>query len=269
MGSKVYHKTPAEIEFCRESSLLVCKTLSELAAHIKPGVQTIHLDKVAYDFIHDHNAVPGFLNYEGFPYSLCISVNDAVVHGFPSKYELKESDIVSIDCGVLMNDFYGDSAYTYAVGEVSEEVERLMKVTMECLDLGIEQAVVGRRIGDISYAVQNHAEKVNGYGVVRELVGHGVGKMLHEDPQVPNFGKRGRGSKLKEGLVIAIEPMINMGTKDVTKWDDGWTIATEDGLPSAHFEKMVVVRKGKADILTDYGMIEEAVKKNMELSASY
>jgi len=269
MGNKVYHKTPAEIELCRESSLLVCKTLSELAVHIKPGVQTLHLDKIAYDFINDHNAVPGFLDYKGFPFSLCISVNDAVVHGFPSKYELKEGDIVSIDCGVLMNEFYGDSAYTYAVGEVSQEVERLMKVTMECLELAIAQAITGKRVGDISFAVQNHAEKLNGYGVVRELTGHGLGKSLHEKPDVPNFGKRGRGSKLQEGLVIAIEPMINMGTKEVIKWDDGWTIATEDGLPSAHFEKMVVVRKGKADILTNYAMIEEAVKKNRELSASY
>lgn len=265
----VYHKTNSEIELCRESSLLVCKTLAELARHIKPGITTLQLDKIGHDYIFDHGAVPGFLNYEGFPFSLCISVNEAVVHGFPSEYELKEGDIVSIDCGVLKNEFYGDSAYTYAVGEISPEIEKLMKVTRECLELGIEQAVVGRRIGDISFAVQHHAEKVNGYGVVRELSGHGVGKSLHEKPEIPNFGKRGRGAKLKEGLVIAIEPMINLGKKDIVKWDDGWTFATKDGKPSAHFEKIVVVRKGQAESLVDFTIIEEAVEKNMELSASY
>lgn len=265
----IYYKTAAEIGLIRESSLLVSKTLAEVAGHIRPGVDTLKLDKIAETFIRDHNAEPGFLGYRDFPNSLCISVNEAVVHGIPTDYELKEGDIISIDCGVYKNEFYGDSAYTFCVGEVSAEIEKLLKVTRECLQLGIDQAVVGHRLGDISFAIQYHAEKVNGYGVVRELVGHGIGKSLHEKPEVPNFGKRGRGIKLQDGLVIAIEPMINLGKRNVIQAEDGWTIATRDGKPSAHFEHTVVVRPGKAEILSEFECIEEAVKRNMELSPSY
>jgi len=265
----IYYKTPTEIELIRESCQLVSRTLAELATHIRPGMTTKKLDKIAFEFISDHQAVPGFLNYQGFPNSLCTSLNDTIVHGIPNDEALKEGDILSIDCGVLKNEFYGDSAYTFCVGEVKPEVEQLLKVTRECLDIGIENAVVGRRLGDISFSIQEHAEKKHGYGIVRELVGHGVGRNLHEDPQVPNFGKRGSGSKLKDSLVIAIEPMVNLGTKDVVKWDDGWTISTRDGKPSAHFEHTVVVRKEKAELLSQFECIEEAVASNMELSASY
>ncbi|MCB0761948.1 MAG: type I methionyl aminopeptidase [Flavobacteriales bacterium] len=255
----VFYKTEEEIELLRKSSLLVGRTLAEVARHIKPGTTTLQLDKVAHDFIKDHGAVPGFLNYNGFPNSLCTSVNEQVVHGIPNDIPLKEGDVVSVDCGVLMNGFYGDSAYTFGVGEISEEVKKLLKVTKECLAKAIEVAVVGNRIGDIGYAVQSHAE-AQGYGVVRELVGHGLGRNLHEEPEVPNYGRRGFGKKLKEGLVLAIEPMINMGTKDVMQDEDGWTIRTADRLPSAHFEHDVVVRKGKAEVLSTFEYIEEVLE---------
>ncbi|GAB3937924.1 type I methionyl aminopeptidase [Mucilaginibacter myungsuensis] len=258
--SKIVYKSIEEIELIRESSLLVSKTHAEIAKIIGPGVKTIDLDKLAETFIRDNGGVPAFLNYGGFPYTLCISVNDHVVHGFPGKYELKEGDIISVDCGVLKNKFYGDSAYTFAIGEVSAEAKKLMQVTKECLDKGIEKAVVGMRIGDIAYAVQEHAEK-NGFGVVRELVGHGVGKRLHEKPEVPNYGKRGSGTKLEEGMVIAIEPMINGGRAGVKFWDDGWTVSTIDGKPSAHFEHTVAIKKGKADILSTFSYIEEILKE--------
>ena len=257
---KVYYKTEDEIGLLRESSLLVGKTLAEVAKMVKPGVTTLELDAVAEEFIRDNDAVPGFKGYGGFPNSLCTSVNAEVVHGIPNNRPLEEGDIVSVDCGVLKNGFYGDSAYTFAVGNISAEVEELLKVTKESLNLAIEQAIAGMRIGDIGYAVQNHAER-HGYGVVRELVGHGLGRSLHESPEVPNYGRRGNGLKLREGLVLAIEPMINLGVKEVRQAEDGWTIVTADGLPSAHFEHDVVIRKGKAEVLSTFKWIEEVLKE--------
>lgn len=256
----IYYKTEEEIELLRESSLLVGKTLAEIAKLIKPGVTTLDLDKVAYEFIHDHHAVPGFLDYGGFPNSLCTSVNDHVVHGIPTDKPLQEGDIVSVDCGVLMNDFYGDSAYTFAVGEIDPEIRALLDATKESLNKGIEAAIAGNRIGDIGNAVQTYTEGL-GYGVVRELVGHGLGRNLHESPEVPNYGRRRSGLKLKEGLVLAIEPMINLGTKHVVQEDDGWTIRTRDGKPSAHFEHDIVVRKNKAEVLSTFEYIEEVLNK--------
>jgi len=257
--SKIYYKSPEEVELIRESSLLVSKTLAEVAKIIAPGVTTIALDKLAYEFINDHGAIPAFLNYGGFPYSLCISPNDQVVHGFPSKYVIQEGDLISVDCGVIKNNFFGDSAYTFSIGEIDAERQKLTKVTQECLNLAIEKAVVGMRVGDIAFAVQNHAE-TNGFGVVRELVGHGVGVKLHEKPEVPNYGKRGSGVKLEEGMVIAIEPMINAGTAGVKFWSDGWTVTTKDNKPSAHFEHTVAIKKGKADVLSTFSLIEDILK---------
>lgn len=252
-------KTNEEIELLRESNLLVGKTLGEIAKIVRPGISTLDLDSVAEEFIRSHGAVPGFLGYGGFPNTLCISVNDEVVHGIPSANRiLQEGDIVSVDCGVLKNGYYGDSAYTFEVGQVKPEVHELLKVTKEALYKGIEQAVVGRRVGDIGSAVQNYCE-AHGYSVVRELVGHGVGKELHEDPQVPNYGSRGQGVKLKQGMVIAIEPMINLGKRNVVMNRDGWTIRTADGLPSAHFEHTVAVGKGTADILSTFKYVEEVL----------
>lgn len=256
---KIYYKTDEEIELIRQSSLLVGKTLAEVAKLIQPGVTTQSLDKMAEEFILDNGAKPGFKGLYGCPSTLLCSVNDAVVHGLPTDKPLKNGDIVSVDCGVFMNGFYGDVAYTFEVGEVSPEVKKLLEVTKDCLKKAIEQAVAGNRIGDIGYAVQNLAQE-NGYGVVRELVGHGLGRELHEEPQVPNFGKRGNGIMLKEGMVIAIEPMINMGKKEVKEAGDGWTILTVDGSVSAHFEHDVAIRKGKADVLSSHEMIEEVLK---------
>ena len=258
--SKINYKSVEEIELIRESALLVGKTLGEIAKVIGPGVKTIELDKLAETFIRDNGGVPAFLNYSGFPYSLCISLNNQVVHGFPSEHVLVEGDIVSVDCGAVLNKYYGDSAFTFAIGEVSEETKKLLRVTRECLDRGIEKAVVGMRIGDIGYAVQEHAES-NGFGVVKELVGHGVGLKLHEKPEVPNYGKRGAGIKLEEGMVIAIEPMINGGRAGVKFWDDGWTVSTVDGKPSAHFEHTVAVMKGKADILSTFEYVDNVLKE--------
>ncbi len=260
--SKINYKSVEEIELIRESSLLVAKTLGEIAKVIRPGIKTIELNKLAETYIRDNGGVPAFLNYSGFPYSLCISLNDQVVHGFPGKYELVEGDLVSVDCGVLMNKYYGDSAYTFAIGEVSEQVEKLMRVTKECLYLGIDKAVAGMRVGDIGAAVQEHAEK-NGFGVVKELVGHGVGTHLHEKPEVPNYGRRGSGIKLEEGMVIAIEPMINAGRAGVKFWDDGWTVSTVDKKPSCHYEHTVAIRKGKADILSSFAFVDEVLKEKV------
>lgn len=252
----IFYKTKEEIELIRKSSELVSKTHAALVPYLKPGIKTIELDRMAEKFIRDHGAKPAFLNYNGFPNTLCISVNEQVVHGIPGNYELKEGDLLSIDCGVLWNGYYGDSAFSYAIGEVSPAVANLMKVTKESLYKGIEMAVKGNRIGDISFAVQQHAEQ-NGYSVVRELIGHGVGKQLHESPEVPNYGKRGRGPLIQDGLVIAIEPMINMGKKEIVQLKDGWTIVTRDGKPSAHFEHTIAIVEGKAEILSNFEIIEK------------
>jgi len=249
-------KTEEEIELIRESSLLVGKTLAEVAKIIAPGVKTEKLDRIAEEFIRSQDAVPGFKGYNGFPATLCISVNDEVVHGIPGKRELVDGDIVSVDCGVKKNGFYGDSAYTFAVGDVKEEVLLLMQRTKESLYRGIENAIAGKRIGDIGFAVQSYVEGF-GYSVVRDLVGHGLGSNLHEKPEVPNFGRRGHGKELRPGMVLAIEPMINLGVKDVVQDRDGWTIRTADRKPSAHFEHDIVVRKGKAEILSTFDYIEE------------
>ena len=243
----------------RKAALLVGKTLGEVGKHIRPGIRTIELDRIAEEFIRDHGAIPAFKGYEGFPGSLCISVNDAVVHGIPGNYELREGDIVSVDCGTILDGYVGDSAYTFTVGEVSEEIKLFLQRSKESLYKGIEQAVAGNRIGDIGYAIQSYVEQF-GYGVVRELVGHGVGRKMHEDPQVPNYGKRGTGTKLSEGIVIAIEPMITFGKKDIIQERDGWTIKTRDRKPAAHFEHDVAVRNGKAEILSSFEWIEEINK---------
>jgi methionyl aminopeptidase len=253
-------KSEEEIELIRESSLLVGKTLAEVAKLIAPGVKTIMLDHCAEEFILDNSARPGFKGYNGFPYTLCISINEHVVHGFPSERELKDGDIVSVDCGVIKNGFYGDSAYTFAVGDVNEETLQLIKRTKESLYKGIDMAMAGNRVGDIGFAVQSYVEPF-GYSVVRDLVGHGLGKNLHEKPEVPNYGKRGTGPALKEGMVLAIEPMINLGTRKVIQESDGWTIRTADRMPSAHFEHDVVVRKGNAEILSTFEYIEEVINK--------
>jgi methionyl aminopeptidase len=260
---KVHYKSVQEIELIRKSSLLVSKTLGEIAKAINPGIKTIELDKLAEAFIRDNGGIPAFLNYNGFPYSLCISLNDQVVHGFPGNYELKDGDIVSVDCGAVLDKFYGDSAYTFMIGEVNAATQKLLQITKECLDLGIEKAVAGMHVGDIGNAVQSHAEEY-GYGVVKELVGHGVGYKLHEKPEVPNYGQRGSGVVLEEGMVLAIEPMINQGHSGVTFWKDGWTVSTVDAKPSAHFEHTVAIKKGKADVLSTFKYIEEALKQKSE-----
>ena len=255
----IYLKTHEEIELLRENNLLVSATLAELAKHIKPGVTTLELDKIAEDFIRSHGAVPSFLGYNGFPNTLCMSVNEQVVHGIPSsKTVLKEGDIVSVDCGTYMNGFCGDSAYTFCVGEVDEEVRNLLKVTKEALYIGIQNAVQGKRIGDIGYAIQQYCES-HSYGVVREFVGHGIGKEMHEDPQVPNYGKRGYGPLMKRGLCIAIEPMITLGDRQVIMERDGWTVRTRDRKCAAHFEHTVAVGAGEADILSSFKFIEEVL----------
>lgn len=248
-------KTGTEIELLRENALLVSKTLAQVGKHVVPGVTTLELNNIAETFIRDHGAEPAFLGYGGFPYTLCISVNDVVVHGFASQYRLKEGDIISVDCGTLYKGYYGDSAYTFPVGEVSAETANLLRTTKESLYLGIEKAIAGNRIGDISSAVQEHVEKA-GFSVVREMVGHGIGRKLHEAPEVPNYGRRGVGKKLEEGLVICIEPMVNAGTRNVYLHDDGWTLSTTDKKKSAHYELMVVVQKGKPDVLSTFDYIE-------------
>jgi methionyl aminopeptidase len=256
----LYLKTDEEVGLLRESNMLVSRTLGEIAALIKPGITTLYLDKIAESFIRDNGATPAFKGYGGFPNTLCTSVNDEVVHGIPSAYILKEGDIISVDCGVILNGWYGDSAYTFPVGEIKEEVKRLLDFTKAALEEGVKEAVAGKRVGDISFAVQNKAES-GGYTVVRELVGHGIGKRLHEQPEVANWGNRGTGPKMEKGLVICIEPMINRGKRETMQMRDGWTIKTVDGKPSAHFEYAVAVDKGKADVLTTFEFIEKVLNK--------
>ena len=252
----IYLKTDEEIELMRFANRLVGKTLAEVGKWIRPGVSTLQLDKIGETFIRDNRGIPTFLGYKGFPNAFCISVNEKVVHGIPSEKEiLKEGDIVSLDCGILINGFCGDSAYTFCVGEVAPEIKRLLKITKEALYLGIEQAVEGKRIGDIGNTIQNFCER-NGYSVVRQLVGHGIGRTMHEDPEVPNYGKKGYGALLKSGMCIAIEPMINFGKKHVVFEKDKWTVRTADRKPSAHFEHTVAIRQGKADILSTFEYIE-------------
>lgn len=265
----IHYKNAEEIELMRESALLVGETLSEVAKLLKPGISTLSIDVFIGVFLNDNNAKPSFLNFHGYPFNSCISVNDVVVHGFPGEYELQEGDIVSIDVGAYKNGFHGDHAYTFMIGKPADEVVHLVKTTKESLYKGIEKAIAGNRIGDISFAIQEHTEKKYNYGVVRELVGHGLGKSMHEDPQVPNYGKRGSGPVMKEGLVIAIEPMINLGKKEVFTDSDGWTVRTKDGKPSVHFEHDVCVKKNKADVLSDYTLIEAAEKANSNLFSGY
>lgn len=261
----IYYKTDTQVELIRKSCLLVSKTLGLVGQMLKPGVTGYEIDKAAETFIRDHKAKPGFKGYRGFPSTLCISINEQVVHGIPSKKrEFKDGDVVSVDCGVFWNGFYGDAAYTFPIGDVNEKTMELLRVTNQSLYKAIDKAVVGRRLGDIGHAVQQHVKKYK-FTVVKELVGHGLGRQLHEEPEVANYGKRGRGLKLKDGLVLAIEPMINLGVADIKHWDDGWTVTTKDNKPSAHYEHTVVVRRKKADILSSHRYVEQAIKKNPEL----
>lgn len=258
----IYLKTNEEIELMRNANQLVGMTLGELAKHIKPGISTLELDKIAEEFIRDHKAIPAFLGYGGFPNSICASVNEQVVHGIPSaKNILKEGDIVSIDCGTILDGFVGDSAYTFCVGEVDSKIRELLKTTKESLYLGIKNALEGKRIGDISNAVQTYCES-KGFSVVRELVGHGIGKKMHEEPEVPNYGRKGCGPLLRSGMCICIEPMINMGSKNVVFERDGWTVRTKDRKPSAHFEHCIAIRPGGPEILSSFSFLEEVLGDN-------
>lgn len=256
----IYYKTAEEIAIMREAAQIVSRTLGKVAELLEPGITPNQLDEMAEAYIRSQNAIPGFKGLYGCPSTLLISINEQVVHGLPTDRPIQEGDIVSVDCGAVYKGYYGDHAYTFAVGKISAEKQRLLDVTQECLSIGIEQTRVGNRVGDIGFHIQQHAEK-NGYGVVRELVGHGLGKKLHEDPQVPNYGKRGSGKKIQNGLTIAIEPMINMGTELVNQLDDNWTIVTADGKPSAHFEHNVAVVDGKPVVLSTFDYIEEALAK--------
>lgn len=253
-------KSEEEIELLRRCNQLVSQTLGMLAEHIRPGISTLELDRMAEAYISDHGAKPAFKGYNGFPATLCTSVNESVVHGIPSATSLKEGDIVSVDCGVIIEGYFGDSAFTFPVGVISNEVKRLLEITRESLEAGVKAAIAGNRVGDISHAVQSVAEKA-GYSVVRELVGHGIGKRLHESPEVPNYGRRGSGPKLEKGLVICIEPMINMGRRDTVICDDGWTVKTRDGRPSAHFEYAVAIERDEADVLTTFEFIDNVLNK--------
>lgn len=261
-------KTDAEIALMKEAAVLVSKTLTEVAKMLKPGVTTLQIDKLCGEFARDHKAIPSFLNYKGYPYNVCASVNDVVVHGFPNNTELKDGDVITIDMGLILNGWHGDHAYTFIMGEGTQQDRDIVNITKESLYKGIEQAIAGNRVGDIAFAIQQHTERAHGYGVVRELVGHGLGRSLHEDPQVPNYGKKGNGPKLKENIVLAIEPMINLGTREVYTEDDGWTIRTRDGKVSVHFEHDVCVKKNKALILSDYSIIEAAESANANLTPS-
>ncbi len=264
----VYYKTEAEVGLMKLAATLVSKTLTEVAKMLKAGITTLQIDTLCAEFVRDNNAIPSFLNYRGYPHNICASVNDVVVHGFPNNKPLLEGDIVSIDMGVILNGWHGDHAYTFVIGQASDAANQLVRVTKESLYKGIEKAILNNRIGDIAFAIQEHTERKHKYGVVRDLVGHGIGKSLHEDPHMPNFGIRGSGMKLKENLVLAIEPMINMGTKEVFTESDGWTVKTKDGKPSVHFEHDVCVKRGKALILSDYSIIEAAEQANSNLTAS-
>ena len=264
---EIYYKTEDEVALIRAACILNCEAIAYVGSLIKPGVTGIYLDQKAEEFIRDNKAVPAFKGYRGYPNTLTVSINEQVVHGIPSDREILEDDIVSVDCGVMLNGYFGDAAYTYALPKVSPSVMKLLQITKLSLYKGIEQAIVGKRVGDIGYAIFDLCEKQNNYGVVRDLVGHGLGKNLHEDPDVPNHGKRGNGVVLRKGLVIAIEPMINMGTKDVLSLSDGWTIISKDKKPSAHYEHTIIVRPNKPEILSDHSFIEEVEKKNENLLA--
>lgn len=265
MSERIKYKSKEEVELIRKNCLIVSQALSRVAEILKPGITSLEVDQAAEEVILDMGSKPGFKGYGGFPATLCISYNDIVVHGIPGDYEFQERDIVSIDCGSYSEGFYGDAAYTFALGAVNEDIVELLRVTRKSLYKGIEKAVVGNRIGDIGATIQDFTEKEHGYSVVRELVGHGVGQDLHEAPQVANYGKRGRGRKLKEGMVIAIEPMVNLGRKEIFQEKDGWTIKTRDGSSSAHFEHTIAVRRGESDILSSHEMVEENMKKNANL----
>jgi methionyl aminopeptidase len=268
-GKNVFYKTAEEVELIRQSCHLVCKTLAHVATILKPGVTGLQIDKAAEEFIRDHGARPAFKGYGSpdnpFPGTLCISYNDIVVHGIPSDRPFEETDVISTDCGVEWNGYYGDAAYTFAMNGIDAETKELLEVTYASLYQGIKHATVGNRVEDISFAVQDYTERKHKYGVVRELVGHGLGKSLHEDPQVPNYGRRGKGMVMRDGLVLAIEPMINLKSREVYQLEDGWTIKTKDGKPSAHYEHSVCVRKGKADILSNHEFILDAIKNNSEI----
>lgn len=257
----IYLKTDEEIEFMRISNDIVARTLAEVGKRIRPGITTLQLDKIAESFIRDNGAVPSFFGYNGYPNSICTSVNDQVVHGIPSAYALKEGDVISVDCGAEKNGFHGDSCYTFCVGEVSDDVRQLLRTTKESLYVGIELAVAGKRLGDVGCAVQSYCEN-RGYSVVREMTGHGIGRSMHEEPRIPNFGKKGFGSKLKVGMVIAIEPMVNLGKQDIYIEDDGWTTRTSDNKISAHYEHTVAIRAGQADILSSFKYIDEFLENN-------
>jgi len=251
-------KTAEQIELMRQSALIVSKTLGMIASEIKPGVTTLHLDKLAEEFIRDNGAVPGFLGLYGCPSTLLTSVNDQIVHGLPTNRPIEEGDIVSVDCGAIMNEYYGDHAYTFEIGDVAPETKKLLQITKESLYVGIREFKIGNRVEDVGNAIQKYTE-AHGYGVVRELVGHGLGKTMHEGPEMPNYGKRGRGKLFVEGLVVAIEPMINMGTKNIKQLKDGWTIVTRDGKPSAHFEHDVAIVNGKPELLSTFAYVYKAL----------
>ena len=254
------YKTDEEIELMKQSNQLVTRLLAELAKLVQPGITTKMLDRIAEDYIRSHGGIPGFLGYNGYPATLCTSINSQVVHGIPADVELKEGDIISVDCGVVLQGYYGDCAFTFAVGQISDEVKKLLRVTRECLFIGAEKAIVGNRLGDLSFAIQNHAE-TNGFSVVREMVGHGIGKNLHEKPEVPNYGRKGTGIKLMENMTICIEPMINTGTKNIVQEKDGWTVRTTDRKPSAHFELPVAVKEGSPLFLSSFKEIDDSLNK--------